>query len=78
MLVRIVSSSILTAALFITITGCGGKPEVKKNEGVIVNTMPGAAGGPGGAAPSGGAAGGGAAPATPTAQAPPVAVPGSK
>lgn len=76
MSVRIVALLSLASAFFLT--GCGGKEEVKKNEGVIVNTMPGAAGAPGGSAPSGGAPGGGPPPVSNTATAPSVPVPGSK
>lgn len=71
MVVRIFSVLTLTTAL--VFTGCGGKDEVKKNEGVIVNTMPGAASGPGGPAP-----GGGPPPTSNSATAPPVPASGSK
>ena len=49
------------------LAGCGGKAEVKKNEGKLVNTMPSAGGAPGGGAPG--------APAKGAAEAPPAIPP---
>ena len=41
----------LAMALMAALAGCGGKDEVKKNEGTIVNVPPTAAAPPGGAGP---------------------------
>ena len=62
-------------AVFPLLAGCGGKAEVKKNEGKIDLVAPNSAGAPG----AGGAAPGGAAtPTPPGASAPPVPTPPGK
>ena len=42
---------VFALALMVALAGCGGKEEVKKNEGTIVNVPPTAAVPPGGASP---------------------------
>jgi hypothetical protein len=42
---------VLAMALMVVLAGCGGKEEVKKNEGTIVNVPPTPAAPPGGASP---------------------------
>lgn len=44
---------LLTVVVAAFLAGCGGKEEVKKNEGTIVNVAPTAASPPGGGADSG-------------------------
>ena len=44
-------SFVFAMALMAALAGCGGKEEVKKNEGTIVNVPPTAAAPPGGAGP---------------------------
>jgi hypothetical protein len=44
-------SFVLAMALMAALAGCGGKEEVKKNEGTIVNVPPTPAAPPGGASP---------------------------
>lgn len=46
---------LLLLLLTLAIVGCGGKEEVKKNEGQIVSTPPTSAPGPGGTIQDGGA-----------------------